>query len=73
MIRGLGALYDGSSLLSLTDLGLFGNAGNKFYDLKILLDGTPMTSRTMPSQLDAYLLPWAGPMCHSVGSLAALD
>ena len=72
MMRGLGALYDGSSLLSLTDHGLFGNAGSRFYDLKILLDGTPMTPRMMPSQVDAYLIPLPGQKFHSVGSLAAL-
>ena len=57
MMRELGALYDCSSLLSFTDLVLLGNARNRFYDLNILLDGPPMTTRTMPSHLDAYLIP----------------
>lgn len=57
MMRGLEALYDCSSLLSSTGLVLLGNAGNRFYDLNILLHGPVMTPRTMPSQLDASLLP----------------
>lgn len=57
MMGGLGALYDCVSLLSSTGLVLLGDAGSRFYDLNILLDGPIMTPRTMPSQLDAYLLP----------------
>ena len=56
-MRGLGASYDCSSPSSLTDLALLGNAGSKFYDLNILLDGPPTTPRMIPSQLDAYLIP----------------
>ena len=57
MMRELGALYDCSSLLSFTDLVSLGNTRSRFYDLNILLDGPPTICRTMPSHLDAYLLP----------------